>query len=289
MTRDFFSPDFLRDMHMASTDLARFWNALDSKTVSSVLVVVAVLVLRWVIVAWMYNSQNVPAHVRNQWKHRIRYITLLFSLVALLIIWAPELRTFAVSIVAFAVALVIAFKEFITCILGAVVRANVEGAEIGGRIHINGVRGDVVSSDLLSTTLLEVNEYGQRTGKTVVLPNSLFIGNPATTESDGDRKYVLLTVGVPMKRGDDVLGMEKTLLEVGKALSDPYMKDAKKHIARFNRKYGFDVPDPEPRIMFDLDDPEKVTVNLRMVVPVSEQHKKRQQILRAVIGAEQWI
>lgn len=207
----------------------------------------------------------------------------------MLIIWAPELRTFAVSIVAFAVALVIAFKEFITCILGAIVRANVEGAEIGGRIALNGVRGDVVSSDLLSTTLLEVNDYGQRTGKTVVLPNSLFISNAATSESNGDRKYVLLTVGIPMKRTDDILGMEKTLLEIGKSLSDSYIRDAKKHIARFNRKFGFDMPDPEPRVLFDLNDPEKVTVNLRMVVPVSEQHKKRQQIFRAVLGAEQWV
>ena len=281
--------NFFDEMHLASKDLLALWSGLNDKAASSCIIVVTILVLRWVVVAWLYNSQNVAAHVRNQWNNRIRYITLSVMLAILLIVWAPEIRTFALSIVAFAVALVIAFKEFITCIMGAFVRASVDGAEIGGRIALNGIRGDVVSNDLLSTTLLEVNEYGQRTGRTVVIPNSMFVGNAATTESDGDRKYVLLTVGIPMKRSDDILGMEKILLEVGRNLSDPYMKDAKKHIARFNRRFGFEVPNPEPRVMFDLNDPENVTVNLRMVVPVAEQHKKRQQIFRAVLGAEQWV
>ena len=110
MASTFSVDNFLGEMHLASKDLIRLWNGLDGKAVSSIAVIITILILRWVIVAWLYNSQDVPAHVRNQWKHRIRYITLFFILAILLVVWAPEIRTFAVSIVAFAVALVIAFR-----------------------------------------------------------------------------------------------------------------------------------------------------------------------------------
>lgn len=285
----YFPGDILQQMHITSSDLVRFWNGLDSKTVSSTLLIIVVLMIRWVIVAWLQKNDTVAPHVINQWKHRIRYITLIFCTLAILIIWAPELRAFAVSIVAVAAALVIGLKEIITCFLGTIIRANVEGAEIGGRIAIGNVHGDVVATDILSTTILEVNDFGQRTGRTVVVPNSMYLTSPAITESAEERKYILLTVSIPLKRDDDWKKIEQTLLETGRSLSEPYMKEAKKHFGRFNRKFGFDAPGPEPRVMFEWNDPDKITVILRFAVPVAEQHKKRQQIFRAVLGAEQWV
>ena len=259
------------------------WQQLDSKTISTIFLIVVMLCVRLVIVAWLEKSTDLPPHIVNRWKQRLYQLTMGAILIMLMVIWAPELRTFALTLVVVAAALVAAFKELITCFMGTFIRSNVEGAHTGGRIMINNVHGDVAATDLMSTTILEVNDYGQRTGKTVVVPNSFFIQNATTTESADDRKYVLMVVSIPLPPDENWLPTEQYLLEVGKQIVDPYLKEAKKHFARFNRRYGLDAPGPEPKVLIDWTDPQKITLNLRLAVPVTEQNARRQEILRFIL------
>lgn len=260
-------------------------NGMDNSKITSTLVLMLlVFLMRMAFVTWLNKRQHMPATVVNTWRHRANRTIMILIAVMILVIWAPELRALAVTLVAFAMAIVIAFKEVISCFTGSIVRSTAEGARIGGRIIINGIHGDVTSTDLMSTTLMEVSDYGQRTGRTIVLPNSMFLTHATTTETiAGDRHFVLLSVGIPVSRNEDWQAMETILLEVGEKISSPYMKDAKKHFARFNRRYGFNVPNPEPAVLIDWHDPEKVAINLRVAVPVAEQDTKRQEIWREVL------
>lgn len=264
--------------------MAILWQALDSsKSISTIILVTVALVARSLIVAWLHKNTEIAPHIINHWNQRLRHATSLIIVILILIIWAPELRTFAVTLVAVAAAIVIALKEIITCFTGSIIRATVEGTRIGGRIVINNVHGDVVATDMMSTTILEVNDHGQRTGRTVVLPNSFFITNPTITESADDRIYILMMLGIPVKKDGEWQAIETILLEAGMRISEPYIKEAKKHFARFNRRYGFNAPGPEPKVLIDWTEPEKIIVNLRMAVPVTEQNAIRQEILRIVL------
>lgn len=278
---------YLKNFQWLNKDFVKLWQQLDSKSISTVVLILSVVLLRSIIVAWLEKSTELAPHVIVQWRQRLYRLTLLLIVILILVVWAPELRTFAVTLVAVAAALVLAFKEIITCFTGGIIRATVEGAHIGGRIVVNsiggGIHGDVAALDLMSTTILEVNNYGQRTGRTIVLPNSLFITNSTVTESADDRKYILMSVRIPLKRTDNWMKVEEILLAAGARISEPYLKEAKKHFARFNRRFGFNAPGPEPKILIDWDDPEKINMNLRVAVPVTEQNSKRQEILREVL------
>lgn len=275
------------DFEQLGHETIEFWQRLDSKSISTVILIMAAILMRSIVTAWLEKNTDLAPHILNQWKQRLYRLTLLVIVILIAVIWAPELRTFAVTLVAVAAAVVLAFKEVITCFTGAIIRATVEGAHIGGRIIVSAptgsVHGDVAATDLMSTTILEVNDYGQRTGRTIVLPNSFFISNPTITEAADDRKYVLMMVGIPANRTEDWPLIEKTLLEIGQAISEPYIKEAKKHFARFSRRYGFNAPAPEPKILIDWTNPEQITLNLRVAVPVTEQNALRQEILRAVL------
>lgn len=275
--------NYLPDFDVLAKDALRLWQHLDSKSISTVVLIMAAVLTRSIIVAWLEKNTDMPPHVVIQWRQRLYRATLLLIVILVMVIWAPELRTFAVTLVAVAAAIVVALKEVITCFTGGIIRATVEGAHIGGRIVIGDVHGDVAATDLMSTTILEVNDYGQRTGRTIVLPNSFFINTATITETADDRKYVLMMVGVPLRRTDNWPHAEKILLEIGQEITEPYLKEAKKHFARFNRRFGFNAPGPEPKILLDWDDPEKITLNLRVAVPVTEQNAKRQEILRKVL------
>lgn len=264
--------------------LMAFWEGLNTKMVSTIILVVLVVFARWLILKWLDKDTDLPQTIVIKWRQRLRYISLLFIGVALLIIWAPQLRTFAVSIVAVAAALVIAFKELITCLTGAIIRASVEGARIGGRITVNEVHGDVVANNILSTVMVEVNDFGQRTGRTVVMPNSAFLNQNVYTETLDENKYILMVVPIPMLRTDDWQSVQAKLIQVGTTISEPYLREAKKRFAQFNRKFGLNVPGPEPKVLIDWNEPDKIILNLRMAVPVTEQNSMRQDIFRAILA-----
>jgi len=274
---------YLTDFKSAGPYLYETWQALGSKTLSTVVLILLALVVRSVVATWLDKADHMAPPLLIQWKQRLQRATLLVIALMVLVIWAPELRAFAVTLVLVASAIVVAFKEVITCFTGSFIRTAVEGARVGGRIVINGVHGDVAATDLMSTTILEANEYGQRTGRTVVLPNSFFIGHPTITETADDRKYVLMTAGIPVKREDDWQAIEDALMECGHMISDSYIKEAKKHFARFDRRYGFNVPGPEPKVLIEWKEPTVIILNLRMAVPVTEQSSTRQEIYRYVL------
>lgn len=278
------SLDFSHYLKEAAVELAAFWQSMDTKTVSSLILIILVMLARWLILKWLDNDTDLPHPIVVKWRQRLRYISLLFIGAALLVIWAPQLRTFAVSIVAVAAALVIAFKELITCLTGAIIRASVEGARLGGRITIQDVHGDVVANNILSTVMVEVNDFGQRTGRTVVIPNSAFLSQNVYTETLDENKYVLMVVPIPMLRTGDWQSVQEKLIQIGTTMSEPYLREAKKRFAQFNRRFGLNVPGPEPKVLLDWTEPDKIILNLRMAVPVTEQNSMRQDVFRAVLS-----
>lgn len=260
-----------------------FWDGLGSRTVSTITVILIGMILRWVITTWLEKDTDMSSTAMAQWRHRIRNTTFILVAIFLLIIWAPQLRTFAVSVVAVAMAFVIALKELISCITGAVIRASVDGSTIGGRITIKGIHGDVVATNILSTTLLEVNQNGQRTGRTIVIPNSLFLTESAITETAEENEFVLLYVPIPVGKHVDWRDLQDKLMAIGTTISEPYMREAQKRFAKFKRKFGLNTPSPEPRVQIDWPEADKIILNLRLAVPAAEENRIRQEILRGVL------
>jgi small-conductance mechanosensitive channel len=271
------------DWATLSKQAVLFWDGLGSRTVSTITVLLVGMMVRWVVIAWLEKDTDMSSTTLVQWRHRVRNATFILVAVFLLIIWAPQLRTFAVSVVAVAMAFVIALKELISCITGSVIRASVDGSTIGGRITIKGVHGDVVANNILSTTLLEVNENGQRTGRTVVIPNSMFLTESAVTETAEENEFVLLYVPIPVGKDADWCALQDKLLDMGTVISEPYMREAQKRFARFKRKFGLNTPNPEPRVQIDWPEADKIILSLRLAVPAAQENRIRQEILRGIL------
>ena len=85
--------------------------------------------------------------------------------VGLFIIWAAELQALAVSFAVLAMAIVWATRETFACIQGAAYRISANAFEVGDRINIAGIRGDVIDPGILGTLVFEVGQGHQRTGR----------------------------------------------------------------------------------------------------------------------------
>lgn len=149
----------------------------DNQWIISLVFVFACLLLRWLSVRFVRRVVKDEDNLHRRWYNTITNITSLIIIVGLVVIWLSELRFVALSIAAFAVALVVATREQIQCFLGAVYIASSRAFSIGDWIKVGHHYGEVVRSDWLTTTLLEVDVEGMSyayTGRSLIIPNNQF-------------------------------------------------------------------------------------------------------------------
>jgi small-conductance mechanosensitive channel len=153
------------------------WDLLTTRGIpSTVLLILLLLVLRWLATRYVRRERRLSKELKLRWQNVIKNAFVLAGLIGLILIWAPQLRAFAFSLTALAVAIVIATKELILCVSGSLLRASSSTFAVGDLVEFGGHTGYVVDQSLLSTQLQELDEVsGLASGNQVVLPNSLFL------------------------------------------------------------------------------------------------------------------
>lgn len=218
--------------------------------------------------------------LKRRWMIQVRNATALALLLVLVLIWAAELRGFALSVVAIAAAVVIATKELIMCLSGTVLRSG--KLDIGDRVEINNIRGDVIDHTLLTTTLLEVGPgemTQQHTGRAVVLPNSMFLTMPLTNESFTE-DFVLHVMKIPLEAAADWRAAERVLLSSARRACEEYLDEAKRHMEEHGRKHGLYTLGVDPRVTLQVMEPGRIDLVLRFPAPVRRKGRIAQLILR---------
>jgi small-conductance mechanosensitive channel len=256
-------------------------HALFMRAVSSLVLFVSLLVLRWIVGSAIRRQERIPRDVRRRMLVQVRNGVVLLFLLGLVVIWATELRTVAVYLFAIAVATVIATKELIQCFTGSIMRAAGGTFTIGDRIEIGDFRGDVIDMGLLTTTIMEIgpNELTHRlTGRAVTLPNSVFLSKPVVNESYTDQ-FVLHVFTVPVKVADDWQQVEQDLLTAAGEQGKTYLEEARRHFNKISSKEGLVVLSVEPHVTVNVSKPDELDLVVRLATPA----RKKGQIQQAVV------
>ena len=199
----------------------------------------------------------------------------------ILYIWGEAISGFAVSLFAVALAIVISVKETFMSLNGAFLRIQGHHYEIGDRICIKGIRGDVIDISLLSTTMMEIGKDSanhQITGKKIIIPNSLLLEEPIINESFLDH-YDLLHVKVPMNQSDSWKKAKEILLQAAKEECASFIEQARVKIRILERSRSIDLPSIEPRVSVQVPSPGLLNIYLRVPCPVHSREKVEQAIL----------
>lgn len=246
-------------------------------------ILVAVLLLgRWLVMLRIRQTQGMSSDMRRQWAAQVRLVVFFFFVLGMMMIWGSQLRTFAISVVAIAAAIVIATKELIMCLSGSILKASGRSFKIGDRVEIGTFRGDVVDQTLLATTLLEVGPgttIHQHTGRTIVMPNSMLLSMPVVNETYSN-EYVLHVFSVPTLDEEDWHDAELALLAAARAECAEFQAEAEQHMNRFVRREGLQPLSVEPRVVLRFDDSKTVILLVRIAVPARKRGRVEQAILR---------
>ncbi|NDV01940.1 mechanosensitive ion channel family protein [Pseudoroseicyclus tamaricis] len=255
------------------------------------LVSLLLLLLLWVARKIVVRSIRARAELAPQDQRRLltstRNAFLLLLLIGLVMIWAPQLRTFALSLTAVAVAIVVATKELILCLSGAVLRATTGAFAVGDWIEVGDNRGEVTDHTVLATTLQEfgAGPYAYvPTGRTIVFPNSLLLTTPVRNLSAmREATYHRFTVTLdPMPR---IEGAHAALSQIVARHYEPFRESAARVNAAIERRTHTDLPDPAPLVRLRTSDLGKLRVEVTLFCPPQAAERLESEITAEILAA----
>lgn len=250
---------------------------------STLILILVMLLLRSLLAQFIKRTVD-STELRRKWLVQTRNGVILIFLLGLILIWGEELRTLALSVVAIAVAFVVATKELILCVTGSILKTGAGSFDIGDRIQIKDFRGDVIDQTLLATTILEVGpgkHTHQRTGRMAVIPNALFVSEPVINESY-TRQFALHVFTVPFKRTDNWRAAQQALLASAEKHCASYLEDARLYLQRRNDERGLDSSSVAPRVMIQVPVAAEIHLVVRIPVRASQRSFMEQTILSEV-------
>lgn len=251
------------------------------------------LLLLWIgrklVVRSIRARQEVAPHNQRRLVASSRNVFLLLLLVGLIFIWAPQLRTFALSLTAVAVAIVVATKELILCLSGAVLRATTRAFAVGDWIEIGETRGEVTDHTWLATTLQEFGTGPHAympTGRTIIVPNSLLL-TASVYNQTALRDYTYHRLAVTLDPPPRLEAMHGRVSEIVSRRYEPYREAAARANAAIERRTHSDLPDPAPIVRFRTTDLGKLRIEITLFCPSQEAERLEHEITLELLTALQ--
>jgi small-conductance mechanosensitive channel len=204
------------------------------------------------------------------------------ALIVIGTIWASKIAGAALSLAAVAGALLIVSKEFLSNLLGTAFLTVSRLYRVGDFIEIDGISGRVIDTDLLATTLSEAQEGSQLTSRTVAIPHSLLLVKPIRNlTATGAYVVNLLRVGADV--GEDLIGLERALLDAANDVCKHWLIEADEHLKLVESREMMDLPSAAPRVILQLGAREAM-LSLRYTCRPNDRVKVEQSILRRYLA-----
>lgn len=183
--------------------------------------------------------------------------------------WAKTLFPFLFSIVAILVALVMATKEWIMCLLGALYQMTTRTFKIGDHVSIQNIRGEVLDVKWLQTRVLELGPEPSGTyytGRVLSFPNSWLIQYPLSNETFFET-YGFHWLTVPLSVKDDIKMATEVLVQQAEIVCADFFEDAKKNMSQMQESHFMDSPTLTPKTHLEFKDMGELKLHLRFPAP----------------------
>ncbi|MDV7339602.1 mechanosensitive ion channel family protein [Terasakiella sp. A23] len=212
---------------------------------ASLVFVAAMLVLRFLSNRWVDSRTKFEAETKRRFKSNVKNGLFFIVLIALIFVWAPSLRTFALSLTAFAVAIILATKELILCVSGYILKSTGGLIRVGDWIEVNGLRGEVVDQDIMTTTLEELGTHAKQyefTGRTIIIPNSIFLASTVKNERF-NKRYTYHSFDITLQPEVPTGELKKRLMTQLASEIEEFSEVAKRYKALIEKRADITLPE----------------------------------------------
>ncbi|MDO4434506.1 MAG: mechanosensitive ion channel family protein [Alysiella sp.] len=262
---------------------------ISQEWVLSLLLVPLVVILRSILLRVYFRHH--PEQSIDE-KRRLlvasRNTALAVCLFGLLTVWASQIQTFALSMVALAAATVVATKELIMCLSGSLLRIVTKQYSVGDYIEINHMRGRVVDINLFNTLMMQIGPnawVGQLSGKTVSFPNSLLLSH-AVERDNVLGNYVVHSFDIPVPIHLDSDAIVPELWAVLSEKCHSHSAEIAHYLEEVQAQRLFITPAAQPRISRVPHDDKVYRLVVRFASPVAQRLEIQQAVLDEFIRVQ---
>ena len=255
---------------------------LKTKLIATAVIVFILMLTRYFVVRYIRGAEkNWTAQQRLKWIGSARSVAFVLVVLSVIYLWGETIQGFAVSVFAIMFAMVFSVKEIFMCLNGSFVRFRGHLFEIGDRIEIKGIRGDVIDITLVSTTVQEVGKgpaNHQFTGRRISFPNNFFLTDSVVNESFLEN-YYMNNITIPLKVEQDWKRARDILSQISSEECAPYLEQARRRIQQMERSRALELPSVEPRITVQIYSAEEIHLHVRIPSPVHLRGRLEQVVI----------
>ena len=187
--------------------------------------------------------------VRNT-SHNIKHFINFVVVLLLLFVWSAEIQNFALSIAAFAVAIVLATREFIQCLIGFFYLVTTRPFRIGDWIQVGEYFGEVAETDWVKTTMHEIDmQTYQFSRKTIYIPNNKLITS-SIKNLNFVKRFTTHHFDIVRKESFNPYPIYESLTDKAKYYCEDFQEVASRYNSIIESKLDAKISGPEPEIHF---------------------------------------
>lgn len=223
------------------------------------------LLLRSVMRLFLRNREDARAQFWSQ--QAVQLATTLLFLVAFVSIWFSDPGRLTTAFGLVSAGLAFALQRVITAVAGYFVILRGRLFNVGDRITMGGVRGDVIALGYVRTTVMEMGEPAsvqkadpamwvearQYTGRIVTITNDKVFDEPIYNYTR-EFPYLWEEMHVPIQYTADRARAERILLDAARRHTIPIAELSEPVLAELRRRYFVSQAGLEPRVYLRLTD-----------------------------------
>lgn len=185
-------------------------------------------------------------YITHNIKHFINFVMVL----SLLFVWSTEIQNFALSIAAFAVAIVLATREFIQCVIGFFYLVTTRPFRVGDWVQVGDYFGEVAETDWVKTTMHEIDMHTyQFSRKTIYIPNNKLITS-SIKNLNYVKRFVTHHFTIVRRESFNPYVIHDELVNQAKLYCEEFQDVATRYNSMIERKLDAKISGPAPVIHF---------------------------------------
>ncbi|MFC3121702.1 mechanosensitive ion channel family protein [Agaribacter flavus] len=241
------------------------------KIVSSVLLLLFIAALRKAFVFALKQKSQKKGEDRRHQINNVNLLTTSIAIVLALVIWASEIQHFAISIAAFTVAIVLATRDFIQCLMGFFYYVTAKPFRVGEWVQFDGSTiGEVVRVGWTNTVLLEIHgDELEYTGKHLHVPNSKLVTH-TTKNFNFLKRYKLHSFALTLEANIPIHAYLEHFTRIAETACDDFSDVALRYKGFIERQLDTEFISVEPTITLETNQFAKQVVSITVFCPTNE-------------------
>lgn len=232
-------------------------------------------------------TQQIPdvnrRHIIRKW---IGYGYGLLLILVAVALFADALTGFGTILAVILAGVAIALQDVLKSVVGWLYISGRSGVQVGSRIEVDGVLGDVIDIGFFKTTVLEIGNlvYGrQSTGRMVTVPNSKMIASSVYMSTPAN-PFVWQEIRILVTFESDWLRAEEIMREIADEIHEEIAPELAAGFQKLERKYAFKYGTLTPIVYVSIAE-NGVELDLRFLIPVRRRRGSVDRVSRRILEA----